>query len=680
MRVLLSGILLYVFTTLEIYAQTVGVRTAEHENFTRIVLDVSELDSAQVSRSGKSLRVTVSGKRIDTLRRDFFKRISKNIISDFSILPAGDGFQITLNCECSFAMFKANATMIAIDIFDDKNSSIQEEKLKGVISKRISKENQVFDRPEPTKGEKYAEISPTPTPTPTPSTDNSSHLRLLDALAKMSGNSELVPPIIKQLNLSKESDGQIIFRSLPMQQISNTQEIEGSANAVLLSCDAALGLNPANWPQYNDPRTILSSTRKALGDRADDFGANAARHLAKTYLSLAMGAEAISLLNGISEPMQKDRALIAIARVIDGDAASSLRSVIAPFAHCSDTVIWRLLGASELSAKEADWGNEALKQGREEFDRWPLAMKNTFSARIAESFLTIGSPETAAFSIRRVTPSTDDLSGEQGIVAAKIAQKTQDSEAAKAILEPILSKDKDQAPLAAIALADIASARRDVLDPAQKAALESYSAELKGTDLEVDLIRARISAEIQQENFAAAVELLMPYRNLARASQFELVLDELAEGILNIDPDVNFLREVVSLPSHNFKGVSEPIQEQLKKRVTRLGFDDLADQLGRSISVGETLGPRASLDIVDSEKTSHREPTTQLNPSTSQQASSVAAQENEDMTLDGSGTHLAPDRLQELVQLKPISKAVNESHNVLSAIADLKAELKTLGF
>ena len=137
MRVLLSGILLYVFTTLEIYAQTVGVRTAEHENFTRIVLDVSELDSAQVSRSGKSLRVTVSGKRIDTLRRDFFKRISKNIISDFSILPAGDGFQITLNCECSFAMFKANATMIAIDIFDDNNSSIQEEKLKGVISKRI---------------------------------------------------------------------------------------------------------------------------------------------------------------------------------------------------------------------------------------------------------------------------------------------------------------------------------------------------------------------------------------------------------------------------------------------------------------------------------------------------------------------------------------------------------------
>ncbi|WP_139816184.1 tetratricopeptide repeat protein [Planktotalea arctica] len=674
MRVLLSGILLYVFTTLEICAQTVGVRTAEHENFTRIVLDVSELDSAQVSQSGKFLRVTVSGKRIDTLSHDFFKRISKNVISDFSILHAGDGFQITLNCECSFTTFKANATMIAIDIFDEKNSSIQEEELKGVISKRTSKGSQIFDRPEPTKEEKYAEISPTPTP------KNSSHLRLLDALAKISGKLDLAPPIRKQLNLSKESDGQIIFRSLPMQKISNTQEIEGAANAVLLSCDAALGFNPANWPQYNDPRTILSSTRIALGDRADDFGANTARHLAKTYLSLAMGAEAISLLNGISEPLQKDRALIAIARVIDGDPASSLRSVIAPFAHCSDTVIWRLLGASELSAKDADWGNEALKQGREEFDRWPLAMKNTFSARIAESFLTIGSPETAAFSIRRVTPSTDDLSGEQGIVAAKIAQKTQDSEAAKAILEPILSKDKDQAPLAVIALADIASARKDVLDPAQKAALESYSAELKGTDLEVDLIRARISAEIQQENFAAAVELLMPYRNLARASQFELVLDELAEGLLNIDPDVNFLREVVSLPSHNFKEVAKPIQEQLKKRVTKLGFDDLADQLGRSIGEGEILGPRASLDIVDSEKTSHREPTTQLNPSTNQQASSVAAQENEEMTLDGPGTPLAPEKLQELAQLKPISKAVNESHNVLSEIADLKAELETLGF
>lgn len=58
----------------------------------------------------------------------------------------------------------------------------------------------------------------------------------------------------------------------------------------------------------------------------------------------------------------------------------------------------------------------------------------------------------------------------------------------------------------------------------------------------------------------------------------------------------------------------------------------------------------------------------------------MAAQENEEMTLDGPGTPLAPEKLQELAQLKPISKAVNESHNVLSEIADLKAELETLGF
>lgn len=675
-------------------AETVRVRSAEHEGFTRIVLDTARPEQAVVTQDGTTLEIALGRNTTQILGTDFYKKISKKTVLNFSTNDAARKIKLSLACECRFRKFTAGSKMLAIDIFDDDT-------VKQEVSEQVANKDAAIQMKAPqlklsfgsiiesdasrseTKDRRVSEVEEVPEGFSLLAEEGQdlAQLRLLSNLRKASnqaaqGAVETAAP--------SASDGQIIFRSNPTPQASALQQVEQGANALLASCDEFSDFSPATWPSYEKAKEHLSADRRLVSAQADEFGDNTIRILARTYLSLAMGAEAAALLRALSEPAPMDRRFIDLAEFVDNGNSAELSRAIEDIGHCPGGVVWKLIEVGETRGGDASaraLSDDELNKARLEFDRWPSALKNVFAARIGEVFLEYGAPDSASFLMRRSAEQSARPTGGQGILAAKIALKTQDAQAAEAILKPILAEDEDAAPQAAIDLADIVTAQGKGLEDDHKRALDIYREELKGTEIEADLIRARIEASLQEQDFATVIELLSPYRELVRRSQLDLVIDELGEAIFAVQSDVDYLREVVSLPARVFESIAQPIQERLKERVIFLGFEDLAEQLGQTqnaVNDGSTLQAATvsggtGLGGEGAQGTSDR-PDRAQGKDTSPPQDVAQGEKSKDPPIAANAAE--PD----IFPRGPIARAVQSTEGILDDVASLKSELAELGF
>ena len=381
----------------------------------------------------------------------------------------------------------------------------------------------------------------------------------------------------------RNENEQITFHNQPVGQSSEQLVLERRVQESFGQCDQNGNLNPLDWLRYEDARAHLSERRSNVIRTENDFDDNAIRALAETYLSLAMGAEAGALLGSLDTPTDADFSLIALSKFVDGDTNVRLIGLVPEVQQCEELIVWRVLASGENQSEVpimVSLSETQVSQIRSDFDQWPAALKGVFAAPLARALAAAGAADSASFSLRRSENEAEQKTGDRAISAAFVAQTTDDQAAAIELLEPIVSADSDRAPEAAIALTEIILEQGKKLKPSQVSALESYQEEYKGTELERDLIRARLRSAINEGEFGQASDLIAEYAALAKANQVDLVLDEIGEAIHATASDSVFLKEAVSLPEQDFARMALTIQNSFRERMTALGFTDLAEQLG----------------------------------------------------------------------------------------------------
>ena len=119
MRAIVAGILL-VLLAQTAAAQTVTVRSGEHDGFTRLVFDLPQSRDWTLTDegAGTGIDLVLDGAALlfDTDR--VFDRIATDRVASVEALDARNGVRIGLNCRCDVSAFRFGEAMLVLDIRD----------------------------------------------------------------------------------------------------------------------------------------------------------------------------------------------------------------------------------------------------------------------------------------------------------------------------------------------------------------------------------------------------------------------------------------------------------------------------------------------------------------------------------------------------------------------------------
>ena len=676
-------------------AEDAVLRSADHNGFTRVAIDLKNPKAVKVDLVENRLLVSLPQTVDEIIADRFFDRITRERITKLDASSDNKSLTFLLACRCGFKTFVAGKNTLVIDISNvesvSKDSAESSEKpawpeLNRANRRKLSFSLKATEIAEPNHAAKVAEA---PLQKPFRITfprEKVVHNQVTERL-----HSAMESAFAKSVESNKDAarvanveigNDQISFRSHAVKQQDGIERLEQVAKEELGNCDRAKGLDPSQWQKYESARQQLIETRQNVAFGFEDFDKTVSRTLAKTYLGLAMGAEALAILSAFEEPSHLDKSLQHLARFTDGEIRELGEAWFAGMTGCPELLIWRILDrANETSkdARSARLSENELLTARAQFQQWPSALQGVFGPRLAKAFSELDAVDTAKFTLRKSDAQPSLNSGERELVSATVNAATLGPAELKNALRPVALADNDVSPAAVISLATLAAEQGEDLGSQETDALISYQDELKGTELEPELLRARIVTAIQSQNFVVATELIGEYATLVRASKTNIVLDDLGAAIYGIDADAMFLREAVSLPASYFSKIAEETQEQIKDRIATLGFAELAQQLGRAQRGNasrndRTAGARATATTSDAEATKAPLTGDARRDTGRSNATGPAA------VSEGAIRGTEPDRTAALVASEtPLASAIQESQTVLDSLDNLKAELENLG-
>lgn len=113
-------------------SETIPVRSGEHGNFTRIVLDLASSREWTLERENNNARLALKGAKVDFDLSDAFRRIGVGRIRDLQVSNKVNTLSIVLNCDCSLEAFQLGSRMLVIDVKGESTSLITPSKRRSI--------------------------------------------------------------------------------------------------------------------------------------------------------------------------------------------------------------------------------------------------------------------------------------------------------------------------------------------------------------------------------------------------------------------------------------------------------------------------------------------------------------------------------------------------------------------
>ncbi len=432
-----------------IAAETVKIRTAEHEGFTRIVVDFDDRPSWRLGRLpvGYGFRSADSSIEYDT--SGIYRRIARDRLSE--LIPDGDGgFDLIVGCDCGLSTIEVANGWLVIDISQvppsDSNPhevSLEEEPSINSIAfspVMMEKEVQLIPglltdalnpyapgaerrrRSAATREYLQARIAPGRTGREDLSDDGSegSPATPLDRLAGIA-NISVVDPIAGHER--------------------NTTDEGGS------SCIAPDRIDVTTWGDQASLDQGLGQARTALVDAGGQPDANAFATLARRYIYLSFGAEATTVLRGAPEDTPDRTLLISLAGLVDGLAPAE-SEVFADQVACPGPVgLWAALAVPPLDWKGMDGRAVAMA-----FSALPPHLRHHLGPMLIGRFVMAKDDETARLIRNAIRRDPESVHLAPALEVARLDEKDGDVVRAAAAMADVAISNSPDADSALVSL------------------------------------------------------------------------------------------------------------------------------------------------------------------------------------------------------------------------------------
>lgn len=338
----------------------------------------------------------------------------------------------------------------------------------------------------------------------------------------------------------------------------------------------------ATWAGDAMPTSQIAEARRALLGEFDAPDPEAVRTLARLYIALSMGPEAMATLRAFG---QEDDILFAMARILEGQPVDH-PDLFARFADCKGSVaLWAALAAPDPAAVPV-FDTEAILRG---FQSYPDAVRRALAPDLATFFLERGDHEAVRVLKNALSRTVPENLAVAELIEARLAQAEGRPEPDPAVDALALSNDP-LSPQATLSVIERRLAAGQVVPERLASHAEALASANAGTPLSAELAAAAALSWASLSAFPEAQETLDrslpdlgPELRVRVLTLYARMLTEKAD-------DASFLGQFFSRRAWMAADtIGAKGSLQVARRLSDLGFDAEAVSLvGDSVAAEET--------------------------------------------------------------------------------------------
>ncbi|MCV2867088.1 hypothetical protein OEW28_00425 [Defluviimonas sp. WL0002] len=466
---------LWVMTASIAGAETVGVRSGDHGDFTRIVVDLPEGVGWALGRETDAyeLRLDRRGVEFDISR--VYRTISRERVSDVTALPGGGRLLLALNCECRPRAFLTDSGAVVIDIRNGAPDSTSEfEKPLPVFERSASgvsrNDMPVQPKPDPDRAASQAPAGdgagvwvaghsapasqvlplgpdiPLARPPRLATVDAASadepdsrqeqaRQLLLEQFAKaaaqglirVEGDLPSAPLTDPEPGPERSAPQQSVVEQAPSFPVRASTSVQSaqplpaedrSFTAAGDDCPAEQRFALRDWTSDAPAADQIAERRAALVGEIDIPDPDAVKDLARLYIALAMGPEAELVQRAFRQ--EPDADLLAIARILD-DRPLERPEDLVRYADCATSVaLWAVLAARDPASTPA-FDAAAILRG---FKALPDPVRRAVTPRLVAFFMAHGDQESVRILRNSLSASHPEDAAPLNLADAELAMQS----------------------------------------------------------------------------------------------------------------------------------------------------------------------------------------------------------------------------------------------------------------
>lgn len=481
-------LLLILLWACPLHAQTVAVKSGDHDGFTRLVLTFPAPVDWVLGRSsgGYGLRLTGPALRYDLA--SVYQLITKDRLRSIWVDPATGVLELGVDCACHALPFELSRSVLVIDIKDGAppdGSSFEIGLQDGIAAPPLGPAPRQRPRRNTRLVSGYdwlqiADLSPAndrpvvPLGLQSAPVTDSFHRLLIAELGRAAtqGVVQMAKPDASPDPSAQPApqNARTAIGTLPGLTVSTDSTARPDLMVQGGQCPAADQPNLASLAGAEDPATELARARADLLSEFDVPVPEKVLFAADTYLQFGFGAEARALLTTILPPALHDAQRLALSYIVDGDPTPD--NPFQDMQSCaSAAALWSLLAAAPDDT---------------------LPYLN--GAAISQAFLALPAPLRALLgpeTVRRLSRAGDDANAEVvrasfvraspadhravPLLAADQALQDGDPAMAETLLPP--EANDETGLLALLSLVEARFSQRKPIDGTERLALEAFAFE-----------------------------------------------------------------------------------------------------------------------------------------------------------------------------------------------------------
>ena len=588
------------------YGAPAVVRSGEHPEFVRLVVDIPVGSDWTVGRVADGYAVQIEGvSEFDT--SGVFSRISTSRIRGLKSNREQSRLVLFSDCDCNATAFLWRPDKLVIDINDGPASpdSMFEEVLDRQATEITQPILPILTDVRPSA--MRPEVRPIPIVDFASVFENRTELNALEqvvveslaraatqGLLAPSDNLQFLQTITSQLDshFARNEPGLSAYTSIDL-----GAERATSDTSMQETCLSESYFDVGSWADGPPYAERTAQARAKIAGEFDRIDPSAVVQLAKSYIVFGFGREARNALQIDGKNSKEREILSTMGAIIDGDPFD-LDGLSAQLGCRGPAALWALLAQNGPTKVEID-RNGILR----EFRALPVALRNHLSPRLSSKFRERGDFEAAEMVISSEVDGPD-TTFEAAIAQTELLSEMGKTDEAAEALASLASTDSRMTPGALIEYLSLAVETETDIDLEAIALGDILRFENKGGEIIGDLAAAQVRAYIAVDDLGAAFRLLSDEAETIGVER----LVELTSGAVIAAKtgyeDTAFLELAFSATMNS---VNPEAENAVASRLLMLGLPERAMEIIAGQAVGSAMMERrylrssAALEIGDPE-------------------------------------------------------------------------------
>lgn len=567
------------------WADTIPVRSGEHDTFTRLVFTLpSEATQWSFSTDGEAPELIIHSDNPKFDTSEVFVRIPRTRLLELQQKEAGVALELA--CDCETKSFAFGSQSVVVDILDPVKDSHGQPSVQDMVltkDQRTAESQHVSASAKELLKEGYIGIDQFLERRGRSETLKAQLQTQLDRAVSQG----VVAPTSVQAEEEKPQDIPASIRTDMVEYTPNPHQnlnllAQTSLDGSMLSDMPSLQENVAGhcvsdrvaafslMAELSDPFAQIGDLRRSLMTEFDEVDAGVATDLAYQYLFLTFGAETQSVLRLVPET-NETIALMSLAELMDGDPATA-QGVFSQQESCSEWHhFWSLLSGGKDAMSEEDLN--VILRG---FNKLPAHLRTTLASPTVASLIDANQADIAEQVLDAVERVVQTPGADWALAKAKVDHSQDRVDSAIQGLFDTVEQASPTSPKALVELVDLH--HESGLEPSSDliSLVTAFAVEHRKTEYGPSLRRASGLARALAGDFHEGFQELKEIRKRDGPAQASIVREELMAILVEDADEFDLVRATVL---NDLGVISSPqLRTKLVHRLLNAGFLTLAER------------------------------------------------------------------------------------------------------